>query len=177
MPYCVKCGTQLDDNALFCPNCGTPVYSGAKPSTAATLGVRGLPDSGIKSLAESPKAQNYWIRRLIALVIDSIILSIAIAKIGSILLNVVFNLTAFPLVVGLFSIFYFLASEVCRGATLGKSIMGLKVTTLDGIQPDWGKDFIRNISKIYWVLLLLDVIVGLAIQTDYRSSATDTWEP
>lgn len=36
MPYCIKCGAQLDDKALFCPNCGTPIYSEAKPSTDAT---------------------------------------------------------------------------------------------------------------------------------------------
>jgi len=25
MPYCEKCGFKLNDNAQFCPKCGTPV--------------------------------------------------------------------------------------------------------------------------------------------------------
>ncbi len=186
MPYCVKCGAQLDDNTLFCQNCGTPVHSEDKPSTSATSAVGGLPDSGIKSLVESPKAQSYWIRRLVASFIDSIILSIVIAVIGALLSIPIliaggfsnlglFNLAAFPLVVGLFSIFYFPASEVYRGATLGKLIMGLKVTTLTGEKPDWRQAFIRNISKIYLVMLLLDVVVGLAIQMDYRQKFSDKY--
>ena len=25
MPYCVKCGEKIPEEAAFCPNCGTPV--------------------------------------------------------------------------------------------------------------------------------------------------------
>jgi uncharacterized protein YxjI len=52
MPNCVKCGALLDDNANFCPNCGTPVPSGPTPPTSTTSVVGGLPDGGIKSLLE-----------------------------------------------------------------------------------------------------------------------------
>ena len=189
MPYCVKCGAQLNDGALFCPNCGASVYSGAKPPTDVTSGAKELPDSGIKTLAENPRVQSYWLRRLIALFIDSVTLSIVIAIIGGILASIIsiafgrlsfstmmsalFNVTAFPLVLGLFSILYFPASDVYRSATFGKTIMGLKVTTLSGTKLDWRLAFIRNASKIYWVLLLLDVAVGLAIQTDYRQKFSD----
>ena len=37
MAYCSKCGTQLDDNAKFCPRCGAPVAATAnEPSFAQT---------------------------------------------------------------------------------------------------------------------------------------------
>ena len=185
MPYCVKCGSRIDDGTLFCPNCGNPVSKGdnTQASTASSV-VGGLPESGMKSLAESSKAQNYWIRRLVALGIDSIILSIAGAILGAVL-SIPFmvmggpNWTgffgAFPVVVGLFSIFYFPATEVYYGASIGKSVLGLKVTTLNGARPNWGQAFVRNVSKIYWVLLLLDVVVGLAIQTDYRQKFSDRY--
>lgn len=29
--FCITCGAQLDDNARFCPECGTPVSAGAAP--------------------------------------------------------------------------------------------------------------------------------------------------
>ena len=42
MPYCVKCGAQLDVNALFCPNCDTPINIGASLSTDAMSGINNL---------------------------------------------------------------------------------------------------------------------------------------
>jgi uncharacterized RDD family membrane protein YckC len=53
--------------------------------------------------------------------------------------------------------------------------MGLKVTTLSGAQLDWGQAFLRNISKIYWVLLLLDVVAGLAMQKAYKQKFSDNY--
>jgi len=66
------------------------------------------------------------------LAIDSVILSVVIATVGSILflllsidsgsftyfdpVRILFDLTAFPLVVGLVSFFYYPASEVYQGA-------------------------------------------------------------
>ena len=52
MPNCVKCGALINDNANFCPNCGTPVSSGSISTTSATPSVGGIPDGGIKSLLE-----------------------------------------------------------------------------------------------------------------------------
>jgi predicted amidophosphoribosyltransferase len=26
MPFCIKCGEKIPEEASFCPNCGTPVY-------------------------------------------------------------------------------------------------------------------------------------------------------
>ncbi len=56
---------------------------------------------------------------------------------------------------------------------MGKRIMGLRVITLGGETPSLEKAFIRNISKIYWILLLLDVIGGLATSGDPRQKYSD----
>ena len=34
--FCGKCGTQFPDDAMFCPNCGSPAPSAAKPATPPT---------------------------------------------------------------------------------------------------------------------------------------------
>src|SRR5207247_5967209 len=61
---------------------------------------------------------------------------------------------ALPLVLFL----YFFLAEGLYGRTLGKEIMGLRVERVDGKSMDLRSSFIRNISKIYWLLLLLDVV-------------------
>ena len=44
MPYCRKCGTELPENANFCPVCGTGVSAEARPTeTHRTLKVSGKP--------------------------------------------------------------------------------------------------------------------------------------
>ena len=40
MAYCVKCGTKVDDTALFCPQCGEKIPAGEK-STAGKAGASG----------------------------------------------------------------------------------------------------------------------------------------
>lgn len=37
MPYCQRCGNPLDENARFCPKCGTPVATTVPPATAVPV--------------------------------------------------------------------------------------------------------------------------------------------
>ena len=114
----------------------------------------------------------HWILRLIALIIDGIILAIVAAILFFIL---VFPLDAFlwPLVVGVLMLLYFLFLDVNYGGTLGKRIVGLKVQTVNGGRINYSQSVIRNISKIYWLLILLDWIIGIATPGDKRQKYTD----
>jgi len=60
-----------------------------------------------------------------------------------------------------------------RGQTFGKMFMNLKVTVTDGKPPTFGLTVIRNISKIYWLLLLIDVIIGMATVGDPYQKYSD----
>jgi uncharacterized RDD family membrane protein YckC len=51
--------------------------------------------------------------------------------------------------------------------------MNLKTTKLDGQKPPLDLAFIRNISKIYWILVLLDTVIGLATPGDPHQKVTD----
>lgn len=185
MAFCSKCGKELPESATFCPACGTPVQAGSSPSAAAAAPT--APMSGIDALMKDSKAQEYWVRRLVALIIDGIIIGIVVVIIFAIIaamvalpayfaygyapLAVLFG--GFTIIVGILLILYFPLAEATRGATIGKSVMKLKVVGKSGGNPNIVEAFIRNISKIYWLLLLLDVIVGLATQKGYQQKFSD----
>lgn len=176
MAFCAKCGKELPEGATFCPACGTSVQPGASAAASAPL-------SGFDSLLRDSKAQEYWLRRLIALVIDVVIIAVFLAVIGVIvalpfflsggLAPVGFFFGGFALLAGIVLIFYFPIMESTSGASVGKRVLGLKVVSRTGAYPTFGEAFVRNISKIYWILLLLDVIVGLAVSKGYQQKYSD----
>jgi len=113
-----------------------------------------------------------------ALLIDSVLLGIIVGIIAAIvtlpaLFGVPMILLGAPLMFGILSIFYFVFMESAYGATIGKRIMGLKVVTLDGRNPNVEKAFIRNVSKIHWALLLIDLLIGLGTKGDPNQKFSD----
>ncbi len=74
---------------------------------------------------------------------------------------------------GLLFVLYFTVAEATYGKTIGKGVMGLRVITASGGKPPLGVSFLRNFSKINWVLLLLDVVVGLALEAGYTKKFSD----
>ncbi len=127
----------------------------------------------------------HWIIRLIALIIDGIILSIAAAILGFILaIATLFSggfgyffgglgFVFFWFIWGILAVLYYTIFDSSWGGTLGKRIMGLQVQMLNGGKAPIDKAFIRNISKIFPLLLLLDWLVGIATPGDKRQKYTD----
>jgi uncharacterized RDD family membrane protein YckC len=129
----------------------------------------------------------HWVLRLVALIIDSIILGI----VAWILLAILFvpllfsgalysfwlgfgNFLILPFITGILEVLYFAFFEVYMGATIGKKILGLQVQLVNGGKVTFDKAFIRNISKIYWILLLLDWIVAVVTPgPDQRQKYSD----
>jgi uncharacterized RDD family membrane protein YckC len=167
--YCSKCGEELPEGTKFCPKCGTPVKLEARAETV------------VARFERDPYLQDHWIKRLIAYIIDSIIVGAAATILFGIVLFPVFivnpfafvNVFSFPFAMGLLYILYFPIAETMYGATIGKMLLGLKVVTKTGGKPSFEKAFIRNITKIHQVLLLLDLIGGLITSTDLHQKYTD----
>jgi uncharacterized RDD family membrane protein YckC len=147
-----------------------------------------MPLSGISTLSRDAKAQEYWVKRLLAYAIDAIIvyavigLAVAAAFLPAFLMGVLvpgYSPPVFPFggffgtFAGLLFVLYFTLAEATYGKTIGKGVMGLRVTTDGGGKPTIGASFLRNLSKINWVLLLLDVILGLALETGYMKKFSD----
>ena len=164
--------------STFCPSCGAPVQAGAAGGAAA-------PVSGFQTLTKDQKAQEYWVERLIALVIDYIIVYVVLGIIALLiaipafltgglgLFGALFGGLAF--LWGIIFVLYFAVTESSSGASIGKRIFHLKVVSKTGANPTFTEALIRNISKIYWLLLLLDVIVGLALSKGYQQKYSDSF--
>ena len=129
----------------------------------------------------------HWVLRFIALLIDAIILGIIAAILFFALLIPIALASAlsggfaawgwtalYPLVVGVLMVLYFLVLDVSWGGTVGKRVLGLRVQTVNGGRITYSQSLLRNISKIYWLLLLLDWIVGLLTSgADRRQKYSD----
>jgi len=147
-----------------------------------------VPVSGISILSRDVRAQEYWAKRFFAFVIDAVVvyaligLAAAAAALPAFLAGLAvpgYSLQIFPFgayfgtFASLLLVLYFTLAEATYGKTIGKRVMGLHVSTEGGGRPTLGASFLRNLSKINWVLLLLDVILGLALEVGYTRKFSD----
>lgn len=146
MPYCKNCGAALSEGAAYCPKCGTRVEAVARAALAS------------------------WGERFIAYLIDIIILGIILAPIKWYI-----SWAAWPGFVwapdflrwipfvdfGLDNVIYFLYwtfMEGTNGQSIGKMVMKIKVTQLNGEPTDIVHAAIESLGKAF--LFPLDLIVG-----------------
>ncbi len=170
--FCQSCGKEMPDGAAYCPGCGAQASasSGASPTSR-----------GFDALTKDRKAQEYWFERLLAYVVDAIIVFVALAIVGAIVAFPLFfagvsvrsAFGPYAIVGGLIFVLYFALMESSSGATFGKRLFHLKVVSKSGSNPTLGEAFVRNLSKFYPLLLLLDVIAGLALSKGYQQRFSD----
>jgi uncharacterized RDD family membrane protein YckC len=129
---------------------------------------------------------NHWLLRLVAFIIDSIIIGIVAGIIYFfVILSLIFGggglwfggwafYLGLPFLLGVLELLYFMFMDASYGATLGKKVLGLQVQMVNGSKVTFDKAFIRNISKIFWLFLLIDWILGVATPGhDQRQKYTD----
>jgi uncharacterized RDD family membrane protein YckC len=181
MAYCWKCGAQLYENSSFCHSCG----AAAKPSPATGLGAR----TGFERLKDDKGFQDHWAKRVIAYVIDVAVVSVAlyflllVAALPA--LPTFFSGQIFPFawfwgfwlggIVPLIVLAYFILAEALFERTIGKELMGLRVVRLDGKRIDLWSSLVRNISKVAFILLVVDVAAGLGTRGDGRQKYSDRY--
>jgi len=141
--------------------------------------------TAFEKIGTDRQLQDHWVRRLIAAAVDGIIVAV-----GTAILWAIFT---FPLIVagqtvpslysswwslpalvwGILWLLYASFMEFTRRSTFGKQIMNFRIITTDGKAPTFGLTLTRNVSKIYWLLWLLDVIIGMATVGDPHQKYTD----
>ena len=181
MAYCWKCGAQLYEYSSFCHSCGAP----AKSSQAVAPGGQ----TGFDRLKDDKGFQDHWVKRVIAYIVDVAIVSVAVF-----VLVLAVALPAFPAIffgqtfpfawfwgfwlggiASLIMLAYFVLADALFGRTLGKELLGLRVTRVDGKRIDLWASFVRNLSKIVFVLLIIDVAAGLGSHGDGRQKYSDRY--
>ena len=140
--------------------------------------------SGMDSVIREQAAQEYWVQRIVAFAIDAFIVYLivgaaalafalpfffiaGISAMASMLAGV------FSFVAGIILVLYFSVFEATAGTSFGKRVMGLAVRSKAGQNPNFVEALTRNVSKIYWLLLLLDIIIGLATTKEYTQKFSD----
>ncbi|HEY7588477.1 MAG TPA: RDD family protein [Thermoplasmata archaeon] len=116
--------------------------------------------------------QEHWIRRVIALIIDGVLLTALAFFLSFAWLFVFQQWWIFSFVIGVLWWIYSTVLEGTIGGTLGKKLVALHVVAIDG-RMDLVRALIRNISKIFWLFLLLDTLLGAATQGDPRQRYLD----
>lgn len=161
MPYCRKCGTEVAVDAAFCANCGAPVDSITRSTTQ--LGTRITVAS--------------WGERIIAWIIDMIALGIILFPVKLLIAAAWPSfiwapdyLRWIPFVdVGMDQIIYFFYwtfLEGTNGQSLGKMIMRIKVTQLNGEPIELSQAAIATIGKAF--LLPIDLLLGWILYPNHK---------
>jgi len=128
--------------------------------------------SAIDLIGHNPALQEHWIRRFFAALIDAIVVAVIYLLFA---LPLAFTSLAWyvtPFLYGIVWLLYSMLLETVWGATIGKRLLSLRVVAIDG-NLDIMHCLVRNISKIYWLLFLLDFIVGGVTQGDPRQRLFD----
>lgn len=163
MKYCTQCGKAMPESSEFCPNCNASVGH-----------VNGSSGSAAERILSEGALQQHWVKRVIAILIDSIIVGIATAILGLLISESgIFNWLTLPFVMGLIYVLYFTMTESINGYTVGKRIVNLRVETVDGKKPSLQSTFIRNISKIHFLILLMDTLGGFFTSNDAHQRYVD----
>ncbi|MEM3403002.1 MAG: RDD family protein [Nitrososphaeria archaeon] len=181
--FCPKCGAQVDEDDFFCHNCGFALKAQAPREGIAQP--TEVEETNFDKMRRDHTLQNYWVNRAIAFIIDSVIIGAIV-----LLLSIAFQLpyifsggsinlfrspfdTWFPFSMGIPSLLYFALLEYAYTQTFGKRVMGIRVVMKSGRPLPLGSSFLRNISKLFWPLILFDIIGGLITAGDPRQKYTD----
>ncbi len=126
--------------------------------------------TGFDFLSQDKALQEHWVRRFAAIVIDALIIYVPI----SLLFRVLGTPLLFPwfLTGGLFFLCCALF-DATIGGTVGKMLLRLKTVSMTG-KIDLAQAIMRNVSKVFAIFLLLDWVIGMAVDTkDPRQKWTD----
>ena len=116
----------------------------------------------------------HWFLRLLAFIIDSILVWIVTAIIIFAGFGGFGHYFEFSLIASILYILYFTLFDVYMGATIGKRLLGLQVEMVNGGKVPLDKALIRNLSKFFG-LVIIDWLIGILTAGDKRQKISDRY--
>ncbi len=158
MPYCKKCGNELPEEAKFCPKCGTSISTEPSATSATTV-------TRVASVAAGGNLAS-WGERFVAWLLDAIIVGIVVGILSLFSWIVGLTWSAWPSWIPFFNFnlsgviyfLYWMFMDGLYGQSIGKMIMRIKVTRLDGGQINMLAAALESVGKAF--LLPLDCLLG-----------------
>ena len=111
-------------------------------------------------------------RRVIAYILDFIVVSAFMWIVSYFVYGIVgaksfYNVFQYAqYIVPVIIFLYFILTEKFAGASIGKAILGLEVKSQNGADISWLQAIVRNLTKIYWIPIVFDWLVGKILGTD-----------
>jgi uncharacterized RDD family membrane protein YckC len=147
--FCQKCGTKNADDANFCQSCGHSMNNLTHSMTTLTTKYAGF------WLRMAAYLLDYVIVFAISFVLAFIVFfAIGISGIADESIQIIDALVNLLLSVGTWLYFAIMESSSIQG-TLGKKIVGIKVTDLHGNPISFWRATGRNFSKLFSALIFL----------------------
>jgi len=130
--------------------------------------------SAIDEVLDNKQAQEFWLRRFIAVIIDALIIFVPITVMVNIAWSIGFTGQVSWIISGGLLVIYTALFESELGYTIGKRVMDLEVVSLDPRPYDIQRALIRNITKIHGVFLIIDLLLGMMAENKVNMRYMDT---
>ena len=111
-------------------------------------------------------------RRIVAYLLDFFVVSAFMWIVAFLLslvispLDISYAYDYFPYIAPVLGFVYFVMLERIKGATVGKALMFLEVRSKNGANINFPQAIVRNLTKIYWIPIIFDWLVGRFLNTD-----------
>lgn len=196
--YCSRCGSEISSSATFCAACGQPVPAALSPVPNPIAPSYALPSVPVPVAYGGVAYAGFWLR-FVAYLIDAVVSCVAfvilliplfvltgagaaLGRIGSgedisddvaAFVGVGFILGFVGIVLLVSWLYYALFESSSWQATLGKKMLGLKVTTLTGEQVSFARASGRFFSKIITGMIPLMIGYIMAGFTEKKQAIHD----